>query len=497
MRLSIDDFSTGTLQKLARALTGRAVRVMRSSRAASPLAVSLESPTILLERDRAGLYDYLLGVSLVQRRGDFRAARDTLADSASDRADESLLRTWVEQAHRQWARGAQLADGFYHPRHGHARLPDCRWSEVEWKKLDRSLPQRRQRADAEQWSVVPDVNIEGFEDDFEPLVEDIMCGKYELRQVPELWDEMPVLELPVNYHTLPELPPDAERIEHALQVNRRFQRMFIDCFVRSSENEAPERTDWLHYESGELDASRLVDAYLSMRRRSAGRIFRRTRINRRHAFDPDQHLVVHGVDLNMLTDHWLFGRSRWNVGAELIAADMFRRLGVEFGMTAFADQIISLPNGEHVYLHVPIEIKKPEEPFDDVCWGRICYVLDHPPRFPDAVPACCHTLLVETLSKTFRKSAKRRAHSYRTLMLTAVRPMPSDPPFEFFGQDVFSSMMANALEKRLADLEREYGALRPTYSGNGKMNLAYLYLPSELIDNAENAPRIAKANTLS
>ena len=57
------------------------------------------------------------------------------------------------------------------------------------------------------------------------------------------------------------------------------------------------------------------------------------------------------------------------------------------------------------------------------------------------------------------------------------------------------STMANALEKLLVDLEREFQALRPTYSGR-KMNLGYLYLPPELIRNAQNAPHIAKAETL-
>jgi hypothetical protein len=482
---TLDQFSPRGLNVLASIIGEADVRVLLSQRATHPATVVLESWTVVLDPRYAGLYDLALCSRLLKHR----ALR-----KAGPKNPERLDRWLTRRAHRQLIPkthadllraypGIRRLPGRYRPG---ADSDDLRVvaKSVEWNPMP-ALPKDPPTARDGQpihrlfggrgleFTTIPELDITGSGDDFAWLMGALAGDQFPLQVIPGL-DELPYLRIPFRL-CVGESCPRMEQWEEQLadpDVKKIIQSL-MDCYRRKSEVRQERRTLGRHTRHGvRLDANRLVDAVIARRAGMEPRLFRRTGSTIEPVFDPREHLVVITFDINDLRPgepEWAWGDTR--AMAHRFLASMvttYQRLGVDCVVAAFADQIVTLPDGRNVCLHFFHTLKTVADSFDDAFWNRLGFVLERPLAFPGA-PVCYHPLSLRDFIGTFDELARESDHSYRANVWWARRWIPDE--FSQLSSTDFLMRVADYIDTEMEDLPRR---LLGTFDTLGS------YLPSRL-----------------
>lgn len=473
--LTLDQLSPRCLNLLGSILGGGEMRVILSDRAMHPATVLLESRTVVLDAEQAGLYDLALCARLLHHR-ELRK----LGPADPDRRDRWLTlkaqRQLVPQARRQLKRdfpGILRLPGRYRPGMDLKGL-HVRVQTVDWKPLPplQTLPLGDPAAVRLEMPDTPEVELTATKEDFGWLQNALDSGAIPLQTLRGL-EELPFLRVPFRL-CLGEECPSMELIEEYLAdpVNKDMIQGFMDCYIRKSEVRQERLNLGQRRRSGtRLDTNRLVEAVVAQRVGIEPRLFRSKASIVEPVFDPREHLVVLAFDINDLQRHedWLEEDNRAATHRFLACLlTTYQRLEVDCVVLGFADQMLTLADGRHVCLHLSMVLKRLEDAFDEAFWNRLMHLVNHPPQLPGQ-PTCFHPLILHDITNTFDMVEREADHSYRTILWWARRGMHRD--FPKYRTADFLRRTAERIDGEMADLERRFA---------GTLDTLASFLPADL-----------------
>lgn len=500
----LDQLSPRVLNLLGSIFCDGDVRVVASPRAAHPLAVALDSRTVVLDPNCAGLYDLALGARLLRHR-----ALRHQGPADLEKRDRWLTR----RAHRTLVPAAQAAlrrdfpgidrlRGRYRPG---ADLDGLRLSvrSVAYRPPPdlppppaavgggppREVPwhERPWGASGFEMHAVPELEITGAADDFDWLLAQIAAGHIAPQSVPGL-PELPFVRVPYRLLLSEADSPVAETYEEQLAdpENRDTIQGLMDCYRRKSEVRQERLFLGGRARVGvHLDSGRLVEAALAARTGLEPRLFRRRGSVVEPVFDPREHLVAISFDLNDLrrSRSW-FDLERRRGAQRFVACILtaFERLGVDCVVSAFADQIVELADGRRVCLHLTNELKPLDGTFDGAFRSRLAHLLAHPPEFPGEA-ACFHPLSLRDLTSAFDAAAREQDHSYRATVWWARRGMP-DRYAEYLSAD-FQMRTADHIDAEVREVGRRHAGTLDTLMSFLPADLRAWGRPGEFLDGIE------------
>ena len=261
--------------------------------------------------------------------------------------------------------------------------------------------------------------------------------------------ELPVARVEYEFACEPELPeewtplgsPPSSRLEQQT-------RAFMRCVVRRTLNDRLQRTSWLHTRSGGmLDGSRLVDAQIATYSGQEARVFQRRVFDVDETFHPEQTVAIVSIHLSSISVYPQRNAQMASRRILLAICEAYRRLGLPLGIIAFADQILPLSNSQYVYLHIPIIVKSPQEPFRRHAWARLTSLFDQMPLAPDAHPAEFPPFSLEATYDMAREAGASQDIRHYVINYTAVNGMPLLDAFPTFVGSPFHSRMAAEMDR--------------------------------------------------
>ena len=484
----LQHYSPQALELLASRLAGRSVELLFLPQAKPGLTVLLGAGCLVLEPERSGLYDLVLGAHLLRFCSEARQWKD------SRQVPNGVVRRWVAEARARIARrfpnALRRCGGLFHPAIPGAELPLCTWRRVPWK------PETYRPAAGEQLKpVVPSRGmwVPGLEVDaspqeiYEALVEAIQSGQLVPQHFPELRN-LPVYTLPGRVSAMARW--DRERLERTVRQREKYIRMFIDCFTRTATNQAQVEANWLRYTQGStLDGARLAEAALCLRTGTPARVFRRKQHWHTDAlFRPEQHFMLRVTAMAFQDEE-----GEAHVPEEAIYAEVFRRLGVRYAVVALADQVLVLPDGKPIYLHMPVILKHPDEPFSDRVYRRLWNAASITPTLPQAQLGCVPTMALRAAQQMFTRMDPAHVWNRHGLVLALSRPLPNQAPFGYFHAPWFLSQVAATCEELLEQMEQSYQQLRHESGQDFRLDPIYLFLPREVTGHAKPGTRVSRA----
>lgn len=479
-KLTLNDFSPRGRNLVASLFGGGNVRVVLSERLANAATVILESRTLVFDPNQVGLYDLALCALLVMRcRGLHKAGpkNPLLRDRWLTRQAHRRLIPQVQEELQKRHPGILQLPGRY--------VPGCDFDglrvvvkSAEWRPLTAMWqttplsPLVQPIAQTISLEDIPAIEITGADNDFQCLMEALTNGRLRLSTL-QGFEELPFLRIPFRLN-VSESCPTMEVFEHILSDpdNKKIIRSLIDCYQRKSEVRQERRSGGSHLRRGvNLDTNRLVQAVLAPRVGMEPRIFRRRATTIEPIFDPAEHLVVIAFDINDLRRQvdWLEGDAREAVQRFLLCMiGTYQKLGVDCVIVGFADQLVTLPGGGNVCLHLSTTVKAIDDAWDDALWNRVCRLLNKPPELPGT--ACCfHPLALQDIVSAFDRAEKDIEHSYRTIVWWARRGMPHDLPE--YRTDDFLIRTADCIDSEMFAFEQRL---------DGTLDTVGSFLPSEL-----------------
>ncbi|MEQ8784658.1 MAG: hypothetical protein RIC55_00090 [Pirellulaceae bacterium] len=436
----------------------------------------MKSWTLVLDPDRAGLWDLFLGSRLLLRRAAYREIKNS-----GRVASETELRTWTKMAVDELIRRYPkilLLDGLHHP-DVCTEPPLIEWTEAPFERLNAA-----QLKDSIHLLHVPKVEFHGSEQDMVLLVEAIETGRFPLETFAEL-PGLHVATLPVQLSVAHTLNPRMEHIEEFLTRKQDVQQTLINCYKRKSEGLFEAQANPRRLFSGmHLDTTRLARAAVARRTGKRVKLFRSRAHDYQRLFDPFQHLVVRGTDLNSLFSGPA-GRPRWSAQGEAIMAAVFQKLGTDYSVFAFRDRLLTCGDGRQVYLHLPTKVKDYTDPFDAAFWNHLAHALDPDDGGFPGERAGLATIQLRTLVKEVERIAKVLEHPYRTIMLSSVHGMPTGSEFQ---DSSFLIATAEMLEQQLEMVHEQYAGRR--------IDTDFVYVCQDVKDHGRPGGRVIDLPTL-
>jgi hypothetical protein len=495
---NLRDFNSRTLNILA-FIFGGETRVILSERAVYPLTVVLESRTIVLDPTRTGLYDLALGARLLEHRALRRQgpAGKERKDLWLTREAHRRLVPQAQKALRQAFPGIGVLRGRYRPGSAPEGLQVVNRS-IEWQPMpglppgfggsfrptgETAAADGNAGLDDVHCDLIPEVEINGAQDDMSWLLEALENGQLRPARIPGL-GELPYLRVPLRICTAA-VNPTIEELEEQLSQpeNREIIESLMNCHRRKSEVRQERLKIGRHQFAGiHLDPNRLVDAAIGRRSGWQPRLFRTKGALVEPVFDPREHLTVISFDLNDLHDLDFYGgrAAIWKFIACIVT--VFQRLEVDCVIRGHADRIVCRRDGSHVCLHFQTILKTLDEPFDDGVWSRLGQLARRPPAWPGTA-SCFHPLAVRDIAQSFDDTARDAEHSYRTMVWWARRGINRD--FAGLRGPDFQMRMAEDIDHQVAELERRL---------TGTFDSLPSFLPDELKEYGQPGGYLASVN---
>ncbi len=468
----LERYSLRTLNLIGMIVSGQDVRVVLSRRSQAPAVAVMESRTVVLHPERTGLYDLALCSRLLANRGRYRDLMDT-----DEHLPGEIIDRWIDAAHVSLKRdfpGITRLPGRFLPGKGNDGL-EIAWKRVEWSPMEHGAGRNGLSLEG-----APGLEITGANEDYGWLLESLQAGEIPLERYPGF--EFPVARVPLHLSFSQAYGPKIEALEQQIAENKEMIEGLMQCYQRKSETLQELTPLGERRRSGvHLDSSRLVDAVLARHTGLEPKLFKKRQATFQPIFDPRQHLVVMGFDLNDLRRGPLSdpGFSQRFLG---VLIRTYELLGVDFAILGFADHMLELPNGERVYLHAPIVLKDVDEDFDGMFWNRLAHVLEQPPTLPGE-PACYHPLLMRAIGQTIEKESDGRRHSYRAVLMGGRRGMPGD---DAFWTPEFLTQTANALDDEIEKVRDRY---------EGTLDTLGCFVPNELKTHARRGGAVSEMFT--
>lgn len=462
-QLRLQNFSSRGLNVLATIFGDIEARVILSERASRPLTVALESRTIVLDPQVAGLYDLALGARLLAHRRE-----RSRGPVQPDRLDRWLTR----QACRRWAADAHSGlherfpcvgrlQGYFLPNRPLDRLRVVNRT-VEWKPLRSPItglaheqfwrPHGIGTFVSLEMELLPELEITGAEEDFSWLVESLEKESITVSTL-EGMPELPFLRVPLRLNA-GERFALLEEWETALNdaENQEMIRDFERCYQRKSEVRQERTHLGRRTQAGlRLDSNRLVEAVVGSRVGVAPRLFRKKGSLVEPVFDPREHLGVIIFDMNDLRDLDWSGNRSAVLRFLVVLLKMYENLNVDVVVQGTADTLLRLGNGRVVCLHFHTVLKSIEQSFDEAFWARLALLVRRGLLLP-GTPTCFHPLTSIDIAQAFDQVASEQDHSYRSMVWWARHHMTE--AFPEFREPGFMERIADRIDYEMAELER-------------------------------------------
>ncbi len=441
----LEAYGTRTLTLFASLVAGQSVTIVLSKRIRRPAVVAYRGWTILLDPDVAGLLDLCLAARLLGHRAE---AREHLGQGA--RAPSGWVRACVREALtglRQEYPGIDALPGAFRPS-ARATWPELVWQDVRWRPLG---PGAGQEWSGTQMAAFPTFEVTGAGNDFRHLLRALREGRIATQRLPEL-PELEFVHVPFAIPVGGDRGPRYEEHERVAKRNRQYVAALRRCYIRKARSRNPRPFDELPRPVGvTLDDSRLAEVAAARQAGYPPAVFRRRRTEYEPIFDPKDHCLILGFDLNGLHPG---RRSDDGIGghALLLFLETYRTLGVDLIVLGFAGRLLQLPGGRQVYLHSVCKLKDFGEKPDGTLDNRFAFAIEHRLRLP-GTPCTFHPLLLHTVEEEFRQVARVRQHGYRSIFLAARGGMPDSSRFQ---GDAFLSRVAAACDGRFKRMQRSY-----------------------------------------
>lgn len=361
---------------LASHVVGEPVRVVFNARVTVPVTVQAATGTVVVDPTRTSLADVLVAAALVRRRSGIREACGD-----GDVLPATLAAVWAAAAGRQLGRrlprlAARMAEWRSWCRDGDPdRAPQVVWETVPLEPLTAAGP-----ASSISWS--PGLSFAGTGGDWPVVLAAITSGGIPARNIPGF--PLPIVTVPFNFDCPTATGADVEQYETMCRDMMNVQREWVQCYHRTSQDDRWNSHNLRRYRQGKhLDESRLAQAVVQAREGGPARVFHRRRSASEHVFDPSEHLLAVGIDLNPAAGsttiddaayRHALGERHLRLDMIAVMLNMFRMLGVRVSITGFFDRVIDVAGRPH-YLHLPMNIKEPDEPWHGACHARLATLL--------------------------------------------------------------------------------------------------------------------------
>lgn len=459
--MTLSHHSNRTLDLLVSELARCAVSVQLSDRLEAMGSVVLSQRRILLRASRAGIYDLFFCAELIRQRGQLRVWREL--DVPSEVA-EDYLRHCEESLLARFPRLEALS--------GALKGATSDTLEVSWKRAT-VKPLRADQIDPSgRGTIAPGLGVDGAEGDFAALVEAIASGRIPTQRLDGL-PELPFVVCPTELGISALAPDDWEATERDLEGVEESARDAARCMREKAEGKVSHAEQFERYFAGdEVDPALLHDAAIAARRGVELPIYRSNRQVWDYLHEPSEHLSALFFDLSCLAPGPIgFG----GVSPELLLmiARAVELLEGDALVMAFHDRLVELPNGEQVYLHQPLRLKEPRQPFDRAFYGRLRAAIKlggGGEGFGESGEgACWHPVQFRTVAQELREAAEDGDYLHIEPYYVAYRGL--EAPYDHPG---FVRRCAEDIDRRLEELTREFQA-----------QWHELYVVSEeLVDNA-------------
>lgn len=440
----LDLFSDRALSMIASAVHGAPVTVVRSSRCRAPAALAMDGRTLFLDGERLGPYDLLVLAGLFRHRRECSSRASVAATSP-----ENVAR-WLEAESAHVLRrfpGAANLKGLYRrvadttipagmPAVEGGSLPEVTWHDVTLRPLD---AEQLARAGLGALSV-RGLGLLGADDDLARIAEAIVAGKLPVKEHPAL-TELPYVEVPLRLEVpaTPEerRPVDVERLREIDEG----ARGIVKCIQEKLQGLHEQRVPMPRTLGTRLHPGRLHDAFLANRTGAPAHIFRRPPAETDAVFRPDRHLAVMGFDVHSL--HAAIKRhGRLSLNFIRMLVRVYEMLEIESVVVTFSDQVLDLPDGRRVYLHMPHVAKALDEPFGPRVWSRLEAAWSAPRGTENA--ACFVPLQLATMERLSRGPVQENQPRYLKLDYYSLDGLP--PPH---ADDATLERVADATERVL------------------------------------------------
>lgn len=218
------------------------------------------------------------------------------------------------------------------------------------------------------------------------------------------------------------------------------------------------------------------------------RLFKRCNPDLGRIFEPDHHIAYWGFDLNKLTAGGFFGRPHPALPALLLKT--MEMLRINLVARAFTDRLIQFPDGRRVLLHIVLDIKNHDEPFDDAVWNRLAWIhrmadqrinpfqvnLKGAVVMPVGLPA----LYLATTTAEHDRLQSEQGYPSRTLFLISDHHEADSAELD----DDFHQSQAIWMEQQLERLESEWP--------RSHLNRGYIFVAPQLSNAAPAGSRVSK-----
>jgi hypothetical protein len=459
--LRLQDFTSRGLNLLAMIIGDVEARVILSDRAVHPMTVALESRTIVLDPNVAGLYDLALGARLLgERRLREQGPEDPKRRDRwlSLKARRKLAPAAHEELRKKFPCIARLNGRFLpdRPTEG-LRLVNrtVEWEPLKPRKIETRMPPFFQGLHGDgsaAMEVIPELEITGAEEDFAWLIAGLENGELPTSTL-DGFPELPYATIPLRLNS-GEHFAQLEDWEAALEnaENQELMRSLMKCYQRKSEVRQERTLTGKRTHGGvRLDSDRLVEAVVGARVGLQPALFRSKGSLIEPVFDAREHLGVITFDMNDLRDlDWNGGRASV-LRFLVILLKMYENLGIETVVQATADTLVTKDDGQAVCLHFHAMLKTAEQDFDDAFWARMALLVRRGIAFPGTA-SYFHPLSAIDVAKAFDDVATEADHSYRSMVWWARRGMSSAFP-EFCGP-AFAERCADRVDHEIDTLQK-------------------------------------------
>lgn len=473
--LSLDKYENRMLNLVATHVARAETRVMLSRRVKHALVVAMGSRTLVLDPERALLFDVLLGAQLLSNR----------KQSEQSRRRRPFPRTtvgpWVAagmaELMERFGR-VQAVPGFERYTHG-KELPVVVWNEVPWRKI-----REGEFTSGAESVVMPGLEFQHARNDFDAILRELSAGRYPLEEIPGL--DMPVARLPLTLSFSDGAGPDFERLTETMQDYRDYQRAVGNCYQRKSEGLLDDQ--WaprLRYSGVHLDGTRLARVVAARHAGEMPRIFRQRLADMERMFDPRQHHVMQVVDVHSLHGGSLRSPA-YNPDTLALLANVFRELGVDMTILAFADQVVTLPDATRVYVHSPISIKRIDQNWDHACLNRLAYLVLGRLRRVHGQGCAFPPLQFQTALQEFNLAEETAQHSYRSILYVQTRTLQQIA--QHYNRPEFFATTARRIDELLEQLHAR--------SSDARLDTEMSTIDEQLNLNAAPGGHVANMSTL-
>lgn len=475
------------LAYLASHVVETAVQVVFNGRLKVPVTLQAATGTVIVDPDRTSLTDVLVAAALVRRRGEIREA-------CGDRgtAPSLLVADWAAIAWREVHHGLpKLAAEIVGWRTWCRADDPTRVPKVVWETVPLDPAAANGGAPSLSWT--PGVSYSGTGGDWPVILAEIASGRIPSRTYPGF--PLPVVTVPFRFDFPTAAGADLEQYETMSHGMLNVQREWMTCYHRTSQDDRWTPLDLRRFRQGKhLDETRLAMAVAHAREGRPARVFHRWRSASEHVFDPMEHLLAVGIDLNpaagstTLSDaayRRALGDRHLRIDAIAMMLNMYRTLGVRVSITGFFDRVIEVAGRPH-YLHLPMSIKEPDEPWQGVCLARLATLLvGRSVRVPGK-PAMLLPATLETVGRRIEEILK----TGRPRHLKVFGMFPSGLPRseKSLRPESVTRHVAAAAEEILGRWHREWDELH--------FGCDSTYVPAEVKEAATAGMRLRKLLTI-